>query len=75
MALITTACAIPSSGLFRSFTAVLMMPHHYERVKPGWQENQLVAMAPRKMLARTGKNDEALTGYLQGLSQAANISH
>ncbi len=69
MALITIACAIPSSGLFRSFTAVLMMPHHYERVKPGWQENQLVAMAPRKMLARTGKNDEALTGYLQGLSQ------
>lgn len=31
------ACGIPSSGHYRNFTAVIMMPHHEVKVQPGWQ--------------------------------------
>ena len=68
MTLTLAACCIPASGLLRTFTTSLMLPHHYNRVEPGWSEEGVVAMVPKRMLADVSQNeDEALNGFIQGL--------
>jgi len=70
MAMVLASCAIPGSGLMRTFTASLILPHHYERTNPGWRKHRLLEQVPDKMLADvSGKDDEVLGGYLQGLSE------
>ena len=68
LALTLAACAIPSSNFLRNFAPSLMMPHHHERTKPGWSENDILSLAPSFMLADPGENDEALTGFVQGMA-------
>jgi hypothetical protein len=36
MALTLAACCLPTSGLLRTFTDVLLMPRHFEKTEPGW---------------------------------------
>ncbi|OGV65476.1 MAG: hypothetical protein A3K19_10330 [Lentisphaerae bacterium RIFOXYB12_FULL_65_16] len=68
MTLTLAACCIPASGLLRTFTTSLMLPHHYQKVEPGWSEQGVVSMAPKRMLADPSQNeDEALTGFIQGM--------
>lgn len=68
MAMILAACAIPGSGLMRSFTTTLMLPHHFERTEPGWSEQRIVQRAPDIMLADPEQNEvESLNGFIQGL--------
>jgi len=64
-ALTATACVIPSSGLLRYFTVVLMAPHHHVKTEPGWRENDLMGLLPQKMLA----DPEGVTDWQRGLSQ------
>jgi len=37
MALLLFACYVPGLGLTEAFTPFLMLPHHYQRISPGWQ--------------------------------------
>ena len=51
VALTLAACYVPGRGLGHYFTTFLMLPRHYVRVEPGWKEERVVDMAPRRMLA------------------------
>jgi hypothetical protein len=63
------ACAIPGSGLMRTFTCSLVMPRHYEKVTPAWQSEGVLNMVPERMLADPSEDDEtAVTGFIQGIS-------
>ncbi|RMD80290.1 MAG: hypothetical protein D6820_06895, partial [Lentisphaerae bacterium] len=51
LAMTLTACCIPSSGLLRTFTSVLMMTHFRNKMEPGWQKNRVISeVVPEKML-------------------------
>lgn len=71
LALTLAACCIPGSGLLRSFTSSLVMPHHYIKTEPGWREEGVLEMAPKKMLADVrGDENRALGGFVQGLGKS-----
>ncbi|MBT3378639.1 MAG: hypothetical protein HN742_27020 [Lentisphaerae bacterium] len=62
------ACSIPGSGLMRTFTSTLMMPHHYARTSPGWTTQGVLESVPRRMLADVSVDeDRGLNGFVQGL--------
>ncbi len=69
LALTFAACCIPTSGFLRTFTPLVVLPHHYDRVEPGWSAQGVVDMLPDKLLVNvTPQNEErVLTGYMQGL--------
>ncbi len=78
LALTLAACCIPSSGLLRTFTSTLILPHHYKKVEPGWREGgraeirrrDVTDWLPERMLADVSRNeDEVLGGFVQGLGQ------
>jgi hypothetical protein len=70
MALTLAACCIPGSGLMRTFTTSLMLPHHVNRTEPGWRAKNILAECPPQMLADISiDEDTALTGFIQGLGQ------
>lgn len=70
LTLTLAACCIPGSGLLRTFTNSLMLPHHYIRTEPGWQEQEVLEIIPDKMLADPSVDeDRALNGFVQGLGE------
>jgi len=65
--LMMVACSIPGRGLMEHFTGVLAMPHHWNRVSPGWRKNKLMDYVPPSMLAGGREYDkEVMTGYVTG---------
>jgi hypothetical protein len=69
LAIVLAACCIPGSGLLRFFTPALVMPHHYNRVEPGWAEEGVLDMAPAYMLVDPGTGENRVVdGFRQGLS-------
>ena len=70
LVLTLSACTIPSTSLMRNLGPMLMIPHHHEKTRPGWSEHGLTDLLPDFLLAETGKNDEALTGFIQGKSES-----
>jgi len=71
MALTLCACCIPSAGLMESFPDVVMMPHSFARTEAGWQAENVIGMAPARMLPDVSADpDRALNGYVQGLPGA-----
>lgn len=76
MALTLAACCIPGSGLMRTFTTSLMLPHHINRTEPGWRSKDILAECPPQMLADISiDEDTALTGFIQGLGQTGQPFH
>jgi hypothetical protein len=67
--LVLVACAIPSWGLVQCFPTSVMMPHQFNRLNPGWQQQGAIATAPPRMLADVSDEDRALNGYVAGLGQ------
>lgn len=69
LTLTLAACCIPGSGLMRTFTTSLMLPHHYNRLEPGWRDNQVLELSPKVMLAEVNEEnmDQALDGFVQGM--------
>ncbi|MBN2452482.1 MAG: hypothetical protein JXR77_19000, partial [Lentisphaeria bacterium] len=73
LTLTLAACCIPGSGLLRTFTNSLMLPHHYVKTEPGWQQQEVMDLIPPAMLADpSADEDRALTGFLQGLGEPQN---
>ncbi len=51
LAMTLAACSIPSSGLLRTFTSTIIMPHHHAKTKPGWQKHNVIdETTPEQML-------------------------
>ncbi|RMD73534.1 MAG: hypothetical protein D6820_18410, partial [Lentisphaerae bacterium] len=51
--MMSTACAIPASGLMRYFTASLIVPRFQQKVKPWWQRLRIVdQLAPPQLLVQ-----------------------
>jgi hypothetical protein len=70
MALTFVSCYVPGRGLMHYFTTFLMMPHQYQNVTPGWKQEGAVQLVPPRMLADPSrKPEEALSGFLTGLSK------
>jgi hypothetical protein len=71
LSLVLASCCIPASGLLRTFTSSLILPHHFSRLNPGWTEKQIIKLAPEQMLADTSTDDDTvLNGFVQGLGEA-----
>ena len=68
LSLILAACCIPGSGLLRSFTGSLVQPYHFNRVEVGWEEQQVLEMVPKRMLADVSKGEDlVIDGFRQSL--------
>ncbi|MFA6134767.1 MAG: DUF6785 family protein [Phycisphaerae bacterium] len=71
MAMMLVACNIPSSGLMRHFSSLLVMPGHLNATNPGWRKNAVLSYAPPSALVAGGRNDARATdGYLTGLGDS-----
>jgi hypothetical protein len=51
LAMTLASCAIPGSGLMRTFTDSLMLPHRYAQTDAGWKKQQATSLIPSRMLA------------------------
>lgn len=67
--LVLVSCAVPSWGLVQCFPTSVMMPHQFNRLNPGWQQQDAIRTAPARMLADVSDEDRALNGYVAGLGQ------
>ena len=69
--LVLAACFIPGSGLMYHFSMFLIMPHHSNRINPGWQEQKILEMVPKGMLVDVNKSNEnaVLDSFVQGIGQ------
>lgn len=68
LTLTLAACVVPESGLLRTFTASIIMPHHYYRTEPGWKEQKVIEIAPKHMLVDPSEDESLiLNGFIQGL--------
>jgi len=70
------ACSIPSNGLLRYFTRIVIMPLHLNEVQVGWKEKELLKDVPPAMLVNQGRfeptapQDEKLVrGFVAGLGK------
>ncbi|RMD76523.1 MAG: hypothetical protein D6820_12545 [Lentisphaerae bacterium] len=51
--MILVSCAIPGSGLLRTFPSLTALPHFYNKTEPGWQKERLIdEVFPEKMLLK-----------------------
>jgi len=68
LTLTLAASCIPGSGLLRTFSNSLMLPHHYVRTEPAWREQEVLKTVPGVMLADpSADEDRAVNGFLLGL--------
>lgn len=52
LAMTLAACCIPGSGLMRTFTQALMLPHYHNKTNPGWRKYRLIdEVMPPRLLA------------------------
>jgi len=74
LTLMLAACAIPGSGLMRTFTTTLAVPLNYARIRPDWTTHRVLSYVPPEMLPDASA-DEALVldGYLNGLSDGKSM--
>jgi hypothetical protein len=69
LALCLAAATVPSSGLLRTMTNLLMLPHHLTKSEPGWNRQGLIELLPDQILADPGEGDNALNSFIQGLGR------
>ncbi|OQC12611.1 MAG: hypothetical protein BWX73_02754 [Lentisphaerae bacterium ADurb.Bin082] len=64
----SASCSIPGRGLLEQFTHTMIMPFHWNRVTPGWQQNDILSYAPKEALVDvTEENyDQTVGGYIMG---------
>lgn len=69
MALVLASCTIPAFGLMRTFTTSLMLPHYHALKEPAWRDQEIVKLAPEKMLADISRDEnDTLTAFVQSMS-------
>ena len=74
VAMAMAVCSIPSYGLMRLFSPVLVLPMQYAQQLPGWRDHEVLDYAPPPMLANDGRYDpRVVSGFLSGLSDDGAI--
>jgi hypothetical protein len=65
------SCAIPGSGLMRSFTNCLVMPIHFNNDYPEWRSNKVLSLVPENLLVDTEgeEGEEVVEGFVWGLGK------
>jgi hypothetical protein len=65
------ACSVPFYGLVHCWPSALMLPHHSNRLSPGWQREHILDLVPSFMLTdvSSDRGADALTGYVAGTSR------
>ncbi len=65
--LTSAACCVPGRNLMEHFTQVLIMPHHWYKVTPGYRDKALMAYFPKGALVDPEYSPAVLSGYLTGM--------
>lgn len=65
--LTSAACCVPGRNLMEHFTQVLIMPHHWYRVTPGYRDKGLMSYFPKGALVDPEYSSPVLSGYLTGM--------
>lgn len=60
------ACGIPGRGLMEQFAQTVVMPHHWNRVSPGWQAAGLLDLAPERALVDPEPEHDVLNRFMTG---------
>ena len=68
--LTSAACSICGGGLMDHFLQTLVLPHHWNRVTPGWKERDILSYAPRDALVDPRGQEDALNQFVTGAEQA-----
>ena len=66
VALTMASCGISGRGLMEQFAQMVVMPHHWNRITPGWRAHKLLDYAPRQALVDPEPENEVVTAFLQG---------
>jgi hypothetical protein len=64
----SAACSVPGRNLMEHFTQVLIMPHQWYRVNPGWKDKDLIHYFPKRALVDPSSGSAVLSGYVTGMS-------
>jgi len=69
------ACSIPGRGLMEQFTQVLVMPHHWNRVTPGWKERHMMDYVPPQALVTVDEEtyDRVVSSYIMGAESRGRV--
>ncbi|OGV74385.1 MAG: hypothetical protein A3K19_27200 [Lentisphaerae bacterium RIFOXYB12_FULL_65_16] len=70
--LMMAACSIPGRGLMEQFCQVVAMPHHWNRITPGWKENKLLDYVPPRALVDPADYDNSVTRFITGSPQPSS---
>ncbi|MBT3379289.1 MAG: hypothetical protein HN742_03700 [Lentisphaerae bacterium] len=71
IALALIACSVPSYGVVQCIPTSIMLPFHFQRMRPGWAQADVTSMAPKRMMPTiTGDEEQVLNGYVMGLGEA-----
>ncbi|MDX9981975.1 MAG: hypothetical protein RBU25_18280, partial [Lentisphaeria bacterium] len=75
--LVLIACSIASWGLVQFMPTSTMMPNYFNKVNPGWQAQNVLEVAPPRMLVKvTEENEDAvLNAYMSGMGQGKERIH
>mgnify|MGYP006289341899 CR=1 FL=1 len=68
--LMLAGCGIPARGLMQTFIHTLALPAYWSRLRPGWQERELLSFAPSEALPAGGEYDpRVMEGLLRGRAE------
>ncbi len=70
--LTTAACSICGGGFVDHFLQTLVLPHHWARITPGWQERQLLSYAPPEALVENSDEVDAVSQFVTGADRVGD---
>ncbi|MDX9979528.1 MAG: hypothetical protein RBU25_05695 [Lentisphaeria bacterium] len=66
VALTMASCGISGRGLMEQFAQMLVLPHHWNRITPGWQSRGMLDYAPKQALVDPEPENDVVTAFIQG---------
>lgn len=71
LAMVLVACNIPHAGLMRTFSSVLVLPIHYNKVFPGWRKVGVLDYVSPGLLVTVPPGDDSrvVGGFISGLGK------
>lgn len=72
VALAMASCGISGRGLMEQFAQVLVLPHHWNRITPGWRAHGMLDYAPAQTLVDPEPENDVVTAFIQGKDPAAD---
>ncbi|OGV80314.1 MAG: hypothetical protein A3K19_18210 [Lentisphaerae bacterium RIFOXYB12_FULL_65_16] len=72
--LTSAACSICGGGLMDHLLQTLVLPHHWNRVTPGWKERHLLDYAPKQALVDVRDRDDVLNRFITGSDKVREAS-